>query len=115
MEQGVLQNRAFVHVNGLTGMWSIDGASGLISWAFHPTWVNSGDTQAKEMKTCVNAELLPNELPAKFAFVPQTQMMDGFIGPKSSILGGNSRQFTVKEMTDVRDGKLFLYVWGSHT
>ena len=82
---------------------------------FQPTWINSGDTPTKKMRTHIRFHLRDDVLPADFDFRYETnEVAPALIAPKSSILGPvvPSGGVTREDLLAVHQGTKFAYIWG---
>ncbi len=52
-------------------------------------------------------------MPDNFSFADNTAFVAKMlVGPKSKNVGGSPHTFTIDDLERVRDGKMYLYLWG---
>lgn len=82
-------------------------------WHFRPMYVNSGESPTKGLVTHVDYEFRDRLLPDNFPFIDNHNFnAKMLIGPNSRSVGGNPRTFSVAELAQIAEGKMFLYLWG---
>jgi hypothetical protein len=109
----IVGNSAFVFVQDIKAYFLYDSAGKANSWTFRPFWTNSGGTQTRGMLAHVDYEFRDRPLPTTFKFADNTPATaPSLIGPKSTIVGGQVRFFSVAELLEVQQKTRFLYLWG---
>lgn len=93
--------------------WHFDPETKTYWWTIEPRWQNVGDTPTKNLQIDTMCSLREDPLPDDFEFQGSGDIERPIcLGPKG-ILKGVAGVITGKNVTRVREGKGFFYIWGT--
>jgi hypothetical protein len=106
------QLRAYVSVQGFKIDLLLDEATKkVISRTIYITWINSGATPARNVRTNAEWALFGDSLPSGFDFPDQGQPMSGHLGPEQIIRTG-PKPVPDTELIEVAARRKHLIIWG---
>jgi hypothetical protein len=109
----ISQDRAYIHHQSYRWISHFNSGTNKYFWRIHPIWINSGNTPPRNLFLFVQYEYGNTPLPKDFGFdVPvDVERTPSTIAPKGTI-ESSYYDITGDDLIGVRDGEMFLYVWG---
>jgi hypothetical protein len=105
--------RAFVFLANIDRERAIrfsDGAT--VGWNFRAVWKNGGSTPTKKLFIRTSGRAFPTAMPPNYVFPEMFEATEALIGPQATMVGANMG-LEIRTLEQARDGKQFLYLWGS--
>jgi hypothetical protein len=109
----IASDRAYVHYAGCRWVSHRQNDESPVFWRIRPRWINGGNTPPHGLRIYTHYELLDAQLPADYSFTPQEHPeVPAMLPPKGDIFG-SWRDFTGADLVAVKEGRKFLYIWGT--
>jgi hypothetical protein len=106
-------DRAYVHFNGCRWISHRQNGESPVFWRLRPCWINSGNTPTRNLLLYVHYELLDEPIQADYQFIRSTnERRPAMIAPKG-LIESLPRDFLGEDLVAVKEGRKYLYVWGS--